>query len=103
MMQRILALLSKKFSTTIDMDFLSQQIKLLVVKHNIRSKNILNIIKEYDIFIQSRAFDQDVGKLHTLVGLYAAIELCGPLDMLFFKKKQALNRRFMLNLKINNI
>ena len=97
---RIMFLLSKKFKQKVDVRFLNEQIKLLILKNKIHQQNIVGIVKDSSIGISPGEYESEENILKTekLIGVYRAIELFCPLDVNFHKIQQTWNRVFMRSL-----
>ena len=97
---RIMFLLSKKFKQKVDVQFLNEQIKLLILKNKIHQQNIVGIVKDSSIGISPGEYESEENILKTekLIGVYRAIELFCPLDVSFHKIQQTWNRVFMRSL-----
>lgn len=93
---KIMYLLSKKFKRKIDDKFLSEQIKLLILKNNIHNPSILDLLKQTEIQVSSEEYGQseNIENTESLLQIFAAIELFYPTEMYVMKIKQTYNRAF---------
>lgn len=95
-MGRIMRLLSKKFLTKVDDKFLSEHIRVLILKNNIHNPSILNLVKQTDIDISQEdyAAQAKIQNTEALLQVFLAIELFLPLDLWVTKLKESYNRLF---------
>lgn len=93
---RIMRLLSKKFLTRVDDKFLSEHIKLLILKNKIQNPSILNLVKQNDIEISTEEYAEEskIKKTEMLLQVFLATELFLPVDLWVSKIKETYNRMF---------
>lgn len=93
---RIMRLLSKKFLTRVDDKFLSEHIKLLILKNKIQNPSILTLVKQNDIEISTEDYAEEakIKKTEMLLQVFLATELFLPVDLWVSKIKETYNRMF---------